>query len=105
MVSLSFIPVCSAAFIRAAFRESSQSTRPPDEISTASWPLQLGDAPEQMGPWTLALIFGRGDAHHDSRIPFWREPVDLAALELEDSVSDGRGASEATSVPFVALPQ
>jgi hypothetical protein len=42
-------------------------------------PLQLGDAPEQIGPWTLAVILGRGDAHHDSRIPFWREPVDLAS--------------------------
>ncbi len=92
MVSLSFIPVCSAAFIRAAFRESSQSTRPPDEISTVCWSIcNFGDAPEQMGPWTLAVILSRGDAHHDSRIPFWREHVDLAALELEDSVSDDRG--------------
>jgi hypothetical protein len=65
----------------------------------------FGGAPEQIGPWTLAVILSRGDAHHDSRIPFWREPVDLAALELEDSVSDGRGTSEATFVPFVALPQ
>jgi len=46
-------------------------------------PLQLGDAPEQMDPWTLAVILSRGDVHHDSHIPYWREPVDLAALELE----------------------
>jgi len=41
------------------------------------------DSPEQIGPWTLAVILSRGDVHHDSHIPYWREPVDLAALELE----------------------
>jgi len=43
----------------------------------------FGGAPEQIGPWTLAVILSRGDVHHDSHIPYWREPVDLAALELE----------------------
>jgi|GraSoiStandDraft_12_1057312.scaffolds.fasta_scaffold686825_1 hypothetical protein len=87
MVSLSFIPVCSAAFIRAAFRESSHLRRTPDEISTVCWSIcNFGDLPEQMGPWTLAVMLSCGDAHDDSRIPIWREFVDLAAVELEDSV-------------------
>ena len=62
----------------------------------------FGGAPEQIGPWTLAVILSRGDARNESRIPIWREYVDVVAVELEDSVSDDRGTSEATSVPFVA---
>ena len=87
MVSLSFIPVCSGAFIRAALRDSSHLRRTPDEICTVCWSLwNFGDAPEQIGPWTLAVILNGGDSLDDSRIPIWREFVDLAAVELEDSV-------------------
>jgi hypothetical protein len=114
MASLSLIPVCAAAFIRAAFRESSHVRRTTDESPPCDEPLpcarcrrQLRRAPDQIGPQAPALITQlAGTRTTICAFVIRRELVDLAAGPFRvGAITAHEGPGPLSSQPTHAAAQ